>query len=696
MPGPGRKTKAKPRASGSGSTAISDSQLESFIADIDSADGWNPVINILCDYLDLPDISTRSGLKNIYRRLDKMYTRSGSTVRIKGGIAGIYARMSVDSLLRNKLFERGFLEQIIPLLDIPSCRHLALRALTTVTHHGGIEIRMAIAKSYLPLLRLLKDFSEDPKTVELSIVTLSHCLIATLCEDGMKIDAAFGKSLDLQDVVKTVTDALRKPSASRVLVDHSVQLLAVSTFHCKIPPTTVNLLVAGLRTKDWIFRSTCLGGLVRLHANESEPDQRGLDPTKLIACVSKPAPSHLNEILRAYGFEKCETYVTLNTSRDFQRAMMNCVSTGDLYSLGITLAGFILRTEFSISEGMFETVDPATGRREAMDVGLPFRMWSDALPHCATAIRDRGLPAQVDLADILDMKFLIMRQRIPEAVKIANTALKRNPDFAYAYYLLTLASDPVVGLRAAKKGMKCANITPFLRFQMMQRAVEHAGEMGIQILQEASGADDKKWVEGIAFLTSALEDSKTYISGAPPDNRYMKNVLYWYILLRITMEEDISVDLREVQGFIRKLKIADDFSNWIGVPPPKTTLRLTQQTVVRRFSEAAEEWGEFMTSKVTLDQPLPAADKAEDDLAAWLGDEHFEGEDRPATFNDSHVELYRCSWCGNPSAILRKCAGCSKTRYCDASCQNHIGKSTRKPVIKRGIEVNYYLPCTYI
>jgi hypothetical protein len=57
MPGPGRKTKAKPKASSSGSTAISDSQLESFIADIDSADGWNPVINILCDYLDLPGSS---------------------------------------------------------------------------------------------------------------------------------------------------------------------------------------------------------------------------------------------------------------------------------------------------------------------------------------------------------------------------------------------------------------------------------------------------------------------------------------------------------------------------------------------------------------------------------------------------------------------------------------------------------------
>jgi hypothetical protein len=107
-----------------------------------------------------------------------------------------------------------------------------------------------------------------------------------------------------------------------------------------------------------------------------------------------------------------------------------------------------------------------------------------------------------------------------------------------------------------------------------------------------------------------------------------------------------------------------------------------------------------MTSKVTLDQPLPAADKAEDDLAAWLGDEHFEGEDRPATFNDSHVELYRCSWCGNPSAILRKCAGCSKTRYalrfiiihpflshfryCDASCQKSHWKEHKKACDKKG------------
>ncbi|KAJ7253706.1 hypothetical protein B0H12DRAFT_1116271 [Mycena haematopus] len=706
MPGPGHKAKQKPKPSAVASGSTSNAQVDlRLLDDIDATEGWNPVINILCAYLELPDLSTRSGLKkvhanfdSIYRRLDKLYTRSADNVRIKAGISGIYARLSVDSLLRNKLFERGefcsregiinasssigFLRQIFPLLDIPSCRNLILRALSTITHHGGIPIRMEIARSYLPLLRVLKDFPDDPKTVELSIVTLSHCFIAALCDDGVKLDATLGRSLDLKGVVDAITDALRKPSPSHILIDHSLQLLAASTLSYKVPVTTTNFLVAGLRSKDWIFRCTCLGALLRLHQNEAQPDQRELDPMKLIACVSRPAPSHINEILRAYGFEKCETYVTLKTANDFQRAMMSCVSSHDLCSLGLTLAGLILRTEFSVSEGMFEGENPVTGRREAIDVGLPFKMWSDALPHCAKAIRDRGLPAQADFADIVDMKFCIMKQRIPDAVKIANAALKRSPGLAYAYYVLTLASDPVVGLRAAKQGMKCTNITPFVRFQMMQRAVEHAGEMGMQILQEASGVDDKKWIEGIAFLTSAMEDAKTYISEAPPDNRHMKNVLYWYILLHITMAEEMSADLREVQGLMRKLKIADDCSNWIGVPPPKTYLRLTQQTVVKLFPDAAEEWGEFYARISPGDQPDLTAEKVEDDLAAWLGDLHLEGErddhSQLAAFSNSSVELFQCSWCRNPSAILRKCAGCSKARYCDGSCQKSHWKEHKR------------------
>ncbi|KAJ6461914.1 hypothetical protein C8R47DRAFT_1240577, partial [Mycena vitilis] len=99
---------------------------------------------------------------------------------------------------------------------------------------------------------------------------------------------------------------------------------------------------------------------------------------------------------------------------------------------------------------------------------------------------------------------------------------------------------------------------------------------------------------------------------------------------------------------------------------------LTQQIVVAAFSDAIDEWGDFIAANLAPGKPTPDAEKIEDGLAAWLDNVHIDGERdaqrHPASFSNSQIELYRCSWCGNPSAVLRKCAGCSKTRYCDASC----------------------------
>ena len=104
--------------------------------------------------------------------------------------------------------------------------------------------------------------------------------------------------------------------------------------------------------------------------------------------------------------------------------------------------------------------------------------------------------------------------------------MERNSQRAYFWYAITLSAGNVQSLRAAKQGMKCKTITPFVRFQMMQRAVERGGDMGIKILQDTPDTGDKKWEEGIAFLMSALEDAKTYIEQTPPDNRHMKNMSY--------------------------------------------------------------------------------------------------------------------------------------------------------------------------
>lgn len=111
-------------------------------------------------------------------------------------------------------------------------------------------------------------------------------------------------------------------------------------------------------------------------------------------------------------------------------------------------------------------------------------------------------------------------------------------------------------------------------------------------------------------------------------------------------------------------KIADEFSITIGVTPPRTNLRLAQQTVTRLYTSAAAEFGSVVVKAASKTPVKPVShEKLEDDLAAWLENTHIhdgDHDDEPRGLhpkvNTSSVALYRCSWCGNPSAVLRKCS----------------------------------------
>ncbi|KAF8651578.1 hypothetical protein AX16_004694 [Volvariella volvacea WC 439] len=707
MPGPGRakaKAKTKPKSASNAPTQPLHSVLkrDHYIGNIDNAMGWHMIIMILCDAFELPDLTTRSGLKKVHanfasicQKLDAAYEGHKDNERLAGGIVGIYAKMCSDSILRNKLWAKGLLDKILPLLDKPSARHLALRTLGTVTHHGGGTVRMDIAQKAPLLIKTVQDNSYDFKTAELAITVLSHS-VAAYFDGAQPLSIKTIQLLELPKIIKLITETVKKQNATPYLISHGIGLIARAAHNApstlKSIPSSINLLVAGLRSHNWTMKSNCLSGLLLLHQREAEEDQRTLDPYKFMAAITRGFPDHISDLMMDYGPTRCETYLTLETTRDFQRAMIAVVQNRNLYDLGLKLAEFILRTEFSISEGWFQSEDPVTGQLEAADFGMPFKTYTESLPYAAKAIRAKGKPNEMDYADVIDIKYLIMKQRVRDAVSIAKKSLVRNPHHAYFYYAITLAADPVEGLRAGKKGLKCKIITPFIRFQMLQRAVEQAGEMGVKYLQ-AAHEGEKEWEEGIAFLMSAYEDAKTYVEQAPPDNRHMKNMLYWLILLSIVVRgSEIGPDLREIKHYIENLKVADEISTFIGVPPPKTYVRLAQQTVVKLFSEAVAEYGSMMSIIDSKDLGTITPERAEDELAAWLEEleleledehehEHGHGHDHGAhthahphgvkkpkkerghpNVNSNHVSLYRCSWCGNPSAVLKKCSGCSITR----------------------------------
>ncbi|KAF5340215.1 hypothetical protein D9611_007974 [Ephemerocybe angulata] len=703
MPGPSSRAKSsKAKKKASSSSKIT--SKATYVVEVDEADGWTPAVKILCNYLQLPDLHTRRGLKKInnhfdtiYAKLDDTYRRHLDHERIRGGVIAIYSKMCIDSLLRNKLFERGILDKLLPLLDIDSTRHMALRALMIITRHGGVNVRATIAEHADVLCRLVDAFPSDETVCELCLSVLSHTVL--VCMDGYEGSPAFPallRSLDLTKILNTAVHCMTQPFSCQSCIEHGTNLIASSALHGYYAypgaPEAVKILIAGLRSPDWTLRAVSFGGLVRLHKPVSEEDTRQLDPNTLMSIMGR-IPKNVNDILMAYGPTKCELYLTVQAMRDFMQAIRTYPIDHNLYSLGMKLYKNILSNEFSILEGFFETTDVRTGERSYSMDGkgmLPFKRWSDSLSVCAKVIRERGDPEDVDIANVLEIKHTVLKGLPDDAAALSQEALKRNPNFAYYYYGVSLAAEPTNGLRAAKQGMKCKNITPFIKFQLMQRAVDHGAELGIQTLAEGPEPGETKWQVGIALLTSALEDAKRFIDEAPPDNRYMRNVSYWYILLTIIVSENAGVD---------RLVIADAVSKLLGTGPPDTMHRLTQATVRKLYKESIEKYGDIFQKNADAkvsDLPETAPIKLEDDLAAWLSKLQVEDDDegkggdhehdhdhesmghkhessghghRSRKVHLSKTEMYRCSYCGNPSASLRKCSGCAKTRYCDGTCQ---------------------------
>ena len=355
--------------------------------------------------------------------------------------------------------------------------------------------------------------------------------------------------LQLSELIPLVLGFINKSGVTLPLLHHALALFGNLTQHCPQEclafPDMIDFLIACIRSADMHSRFYALGAVIRLQV----PEQGRLvgDPNALLAAMQRGLPSHLNRLLEEYGPERCESFLTLQSSAEYQKAMMQCAQDRDLYKLGHTIARLIPRNEFSISEGGFQAINKFTGKPEFADVGLPFKMWVDALPVCAKAIRERGKPGEEDFADMLDMKFFVLRSRIPEAIVIAKRGVERNPKLPYPYYIMTLGDDLETGLRCAKKGLKCKNVTPFVSHALRARATEIAGDLAISRMQ-GSTVGDQKWEHGQAFLNSALEDAQMYLAQAPPDMRHRKSMIYWCTILTLAKKgPELSTDLREFQ-----------------------------------------------------------------------------------------------------------------------------------------------------
>ena len=127
---------------------------------------------------------------------------------------------------------------------------------------------------------------------------------------------------------------------------------------------------------------------------------------------------------------------------------------------------------------------------------------------------------------------------------------------------------------------------------------------------------------------------------------------------------------------MKKLDTTREFIKFFGFPDSKTQLRLTREIIMGRYQQADAEWHDFIahmdrSGYVSHEEAQRrSAMKAGDNLAAWLEGIHVADDDvvfnahhgLHPSLNSSSAAMLRCSYCHNPSAALRKCSGCAKTR----------------------------------
>ncbi|KAF9042021.1 hypothetical protein BDZ89DRAFT_1156342 [Hymenopellis radicata] len=506
-----------------------DTERVSLAAALADVEGWEKIIGILSKVLKLPDLKTRSGLKEAYRsfdatcaRLSQVYLQNSDNVKIIGGVVGIYAHMCVHRLLREKLFSKGFLKQLTPLLKHSETVHLALRTLLAITHHSAPNIHVQIVREYDALHQCILDFPEDVSCCELALATLCHCLVTvTFDETQSYFDPEFYNSLPLSSILTTLLKFVQRPDMSKFSLHHIFCLI-----HCALPhlpfrpalrsvPHAMSFLISNLRSTDLNHRAITIFSL--LIGEGRVLDSNEPSSVSLGGSIGSPAHTETHFDIANWDFS-----IELETKRTWTAAIEQFREDLDFDKFAVTLAKVVL---------VAPRIAPSSAWLRAND--LP------DLKALATTLRASN--TGIDHADVLDISHLVLEGQVAEACALATSACYRNPTQpAFYYFQGTLSEDQHdTGLRALKKGLKCDDLLPSLRFSMLAHAIYVAFGKGVS--QLAIGA---AWETGIALLVTALEDSEVYLRDSPPDASYRSSVLGCNLLLRLVLRdpcEDLSV-----------------------------------------------------------------------------------------------------------------------------------------------------------
>ncbi|KAG8763575.1 hypothetical protein FRC11_001468 [Ceratobasidium sp. 423] len=578
-------------------------------------------------------------------------------------------------------------------------RQSVLFALSNLTHHAGDHARKTIAELTVPAIIDLLDTPDcRARIAELGIAVLAHSMNAAVTEgeghyhEGVEVHIPPAlRRIDGVRMLSAVTEVMRRPDVDEELISHGLDLLRTLAFSYRKPmleTSSERPLVAALASPNLSVRLLGLMGLLRLGSTVTEREGRQINPLQIWEIASNMeehfSPKLMEAMRSQYGGLKGGMIAELaETGMGMGIESITGSKSGDYLQTGRDLCKSIMEKEFSLGAGFI------------------YGMGNDGTFTRATnALRNSKNPADAHLPAVIEIKLAMASGDREQVCAQGDAAIQRFPDVGFFYYARSIwTEESRLGLRLAKKGLACTDLTDYIKRGLLFKSAEAGYEMAVnggplEIAQPGSSA----WREGVAILHCAQEDARAYIEMTPLDQKNMKTAIYTYIAITLMLEGDqIFKDVEKIRPYAEKLSIAEQIFAIVVRPLPRTQRKLAIDTIIPLFAKPMKNWRTVISR---LDKPSRGhhhhSHLSEDDpdhiLANWLARTELDDENAPqseladinAPDNTDYgtsaqdVLVYRCSLCGNPSASLRRCGRCKSARYCDDSCQKKHWKKGHK------------------
>ncbi|KAJ7213267.1 hypothetical protein C8J57DRAFT_1483389 [Mycena rebaudengoi] len=627
----------------------------------------------------------------------------------------------LDTILRKHVFaESDFLHSATTLLHSAIARVVLMPILTRLTHLGDFDILKALSRFTSAILCCAEGQLDDLEYVESTVCVLTHSTASVL--QDVRSDPELAALIPLPRIIHFFLNVVRLPTATSISFEHfnffCSQLTCYHRTVFQSIPDSVDFVMACTPAQDVRVRNAALRALIGLCDPASPMQSAASKPPHIIhqalahrntenprRSLSDFGHALIDLILRnEVGFRGYFTHQDPNAELLCTPTVYKCtrnIINGNLVTYAQDGWTNVAKTHVNISVISVENETHEMTRCPKTDHGLFFIVKNDfdlrpAIPgarirwhQSAIPKAEKKNPPHHPHQNIVCGK---IRGRNPRPTFCGGSSLlhARNStkhshlpgrvlSGILPWHFLLRSGDYLQARRhdrCRSPGGKGSDLTDFLREQLLHYTAIFAYHI----------AEDMLKGRAIEVRIQEVKNAISFINDSPPDADKMPRRIALTIHLNFLLRgHTLNDDFTELQASQNKLSLAYDIaqSRTRGFYPPPQCLAIDK--IFARMPIAWKAWKPIVSRHAG--HTYPAVDDPNVNLAAWLkkldtDDPTFKYFALRDVLSDNGrtgpAQLCRCSSCSSPSAALKQCSGCLKTRYCNSECQKRHWKVHRK------------------